>query len=158
MEKTKDAVLRQLEENYERACNAWVEELARMWDVDVVNGYWYGGEPGDIFAFDEELSLSMRDVKYIVRNGITRDQTADWQEYVSWIYDYEDYGFEAPTLREYVEWSVPLLDHEARARIDEGRKHIEDLKDVLAALCEEEMGRARTELSAGRGTAGRQEN
>ena len=144
MEKVKDAVLRQLEEDYEKACNAWVEELARMWDVDVLaGGGWFAGEPGGIFDFDGELSLAMRDIKYAVRNGVTRDQTADWQEYTSWISDYEEYGFASPTLREYVEYLVPLLDQEARDRIDRGRERIEELKTELARLCREEADAAR---------------
>ena len=147
MEKTDSAVLAQLEENYEKACNAWVRELARMWGQDYMEGYWIGDEPGGIYDFNGECPLDMQDIIYIVRKGITYAQASDWQEYVSWISDYEEYGYETPTLREYVEYLVPLLDQEARQRIDKARARLELLKDDLVRLCKEELGHAQTQFT-----------
>ena len=147
MEKTDSAVLAQLEENYEKACNAWVRELARMWGQDYMEGCWIGDEPGGIYDFCGELPLSMCDIRYIVRKGITYAQASDWQEYVSWISDYEEYGYETPTLREYVEYLVPLLDEDARERIDKARARLELLKDDLVRLCKEELGHAQTQFT-----------
>ena len=147
MEKTDNAVLAQLEENYEKACNAWVRELARMWGQDYMEGYWIGDEPGGVYDFNGECPLDMQDIIYIVRNGITYDQASDWQEYVSWISDYEEYGYETPTLREYVEYLVPLLDQEARERIDKARARLELLKDDLVRLCKEELEHAQTQFT-----------
>lgn len=147
MAKTDEAALRQIESDYEKACNAWVRELARMWGQDYMEGCWIGDEPGGVYDFNGECPLDMQDIIYIVRNGITYDQASDWQEYVSWIAGYEEYGYEVPTLREYVEYLVPLLDQEARQRIDEGRKHMEDLKADFARLCGEELAKARREFA-----------
>ena len=147
MEKTDSAVLAQLEENYEKACNAWVRELARMWGQDYMEGYWIGDEPGGIYDFNGECPLDMQDIIYIVRKGITYAQASDWQEYVSWISDYEEYGYETPTLREYVEYLVPLLDEDARERIDKARARLELLKDDLVRLCKEELGHAQTQFT-----------
>lgn len=147
MAKTKESVLRQLEENYEKACNAWVVELARLWGMgNIARGNWIGDDVGGVFDFDGAWMLSMRDIQYIVRKGITLEQAADWQDYASWITDYEKFGYEVPTLREYVEYLVPLLDQEARQRLDKGRQHIEDLKDELFRLCDEELEKARTQF------------
>ena len=154
MAKTDEAALRQIESDYEKACNAWVRELARMWGQDYMEGYWIGDEPGGVYDFNGECPLDMQDIKYIVRNGITYDQASDWQEYVSWITGYEEYGYEVPTLREYVEYLVPLLDQEARQRIDEGRKHVEELKAAFASLCDEELAKARREFADSRDMPG----
>lgn len=147
MAKTDDAVLAQLEENYEQACNAWVRELDRMWEIDGREGRWIGDEAGGVYDLVGEMPLGMQDIKYIVRNGITYDQASDWQEYVSWISDYEEYGYETPTLREYVEYLVPLLDQEARQRIDKARARLELLKDDLVRLCKEELGHTQTQFT-----------
>ena len=147
MEKTDSAVLAQLEENYEQACNAWVMELERMWEIDGREGHWIGDEAGGVYDLVGEMQLGLQDIKYIVRNGITYDQASDWQEYVSWISDYEEYGYETPTLREYVEYLVPLLDEDARERIDKARARLELLKDDLVRLCKEELGHAQTQFT-----------
>ena len=140
MEKTKDSVLRQLEQEYEQACNAWVLELARMWNLDVQVGYWIGGETGGVYDFGGEWAIGMRDIRYAVRGGITYDQAIDWVDYVCWAGANDVHQ---PTLQEYVEYKVPILDEEARQRITEGRKRIEQMKVELMRICDEEVEKAR---------------
>ena len=134
MKKIKDAALKQLNENYERACNAWVKELERMWDMQMQNGYWID-EPGGVYDFDGAWTLGMTDITYAVRHGVTMEQAADWQEYVCWAAEFD---FQLPTLREYVENSVPMPDHDAQQRIT-------DMKAELTRLCNEERARLKTQ-------------
>jgi hypothetical protein len=147
MVKTDKAALRQIESDYEKACNAWVRELARMWGQDYMEGYWIGDEPGGVYDFNGECPLDMQDIIYIVRNGINYEQASDWQEYAGWITEYEEYGFEVPTLREYVEYLVPLLDGEAQLRIIAKRREIDKMKDELFLICDDEIAKARTRLA-----------
>ena len=147
MAKTNEAALRQIESNYEKACNAWVVELARIWDINCRAGYWIGGEPGGVYDLNGEWTLGMQDIKYIVRNGITYEQASAWQEYVSMVSEYEKYGYEIPSLREYVEYRVPLLDSESQQRIVAKHRQIEEMKDELVRLCDEEMAKARARFA-----------
>ena len=39
MKKAKDAVKRQLKEQWEQACNGFLVELLRMWELDAHYGY-----------------------------------------------------------------------------------------------------------------------
>lgn len=130
MEKTKPSVLRQLDGDYERACNGYLVELARLWGIDLMHGYWIDG-PGSVYDFDGSWTLGMEDILYIVRHGITMEQAEDWREYVCWAGEND---FDQPSLKEYVEASVPILDSEAQRRISEAR--IE-----LLRLCNEERGK-----------------
>ena len=144
MEGSRESVIRLLEGYYELACNAWVMMLARLWDLgDITRGYWVGDETGGVFAFNEELMLNMRDIRYAVKNDVSFDQACDWQDYSSWIAEYEECGYRVPTLQEYVEARVPLLGDEARQRIDAKRKEIEEMQDELGRLCDEELEKAR---------------
>ena len=146
MTKTDKAALRQIESDYKKACNAWVNELAKMWVMDDQTGYWIGDDVGGVYDLNGDWPLDMRDIIYIVRNGITYDQASDWQDYVSWIADYEDLGYEQPTLREYVENLVPLFDVQAQNRIAAKRQEIDEMKDELVRICNEEMAKARTQF------------
>ena len=50
MKKAKDAIKRQLKEQWQQACNGFLVELLRMWELDAHYGYWIGDETGAIVA------------------------------------------------------------------------------------------------------------
>ena len=70
MEKTKNSVKRMLKEQYEKACNGYLVELLRMWELDAHYGYWDFDQPGTIYHYGETHDLSMEDIIYIVENDI----------------------------------------------------------------------------------------
>ena len=128
MEKTNPAKLNQLREADLKAANAWVAELARLWDIPFKNS-WI--EPAELYDFGDTLVFDMKTIRYIVTNAITYDQVQDWQEYVFWAGEND---FEQPSLRDYVENRVPLVPHEAQQRIS-------DMRRDLNRLCAEERER-----------------
>lgn len=140
MEKIKDSVLRQIESDYEKACNAWVLALVTMWGLDARNGYWIGDEPGDVYDFDGKVTIGMDDLRYAVRNGVTYEQYGDFTEYHSFLAENGLLRSSGPTLRDYIEARVPLYDTAARQRITEAREN-------LLRICEEERERLRTKDS-----------
>lgn len=128
--KTHEAVLRQLREADLKAANAWVAELASLWDIPFKND-WI--EPAEIYDFGDTLVFDMKTIRYIVTNAVTYDQVQDWQEYVNFCAEYMHH-FDQPTLQEYVEARVPLVSPEAQRRIT-------DMRSSLDRLCEEERER-----------------
>ena len=48
MKKAKDAVKRLLKEQWEQACNGFLVELLRMWELDAHYGYWIGDETAGV--------------------------------------------------------------------------------------------------------------
>lgn len=145
MANSKCAILRQLEQDYEKACNGWVLELARLWGIGgTVLGDWIGGEVGGVWrTYDGEWTLSMKDICYAIRKGVSREQAEDWREYSFWA---ADNGFCQPTLAEFVEYTVPILDEEARRRIEAKKQELAAMKADLELLCEEERFKARTQF------------
>lgn len=128
MGKTNPAILNQLREADLKAANAWVAELARLWDIPFKND-WI--EPAEIYDFGDTLVFDMKTIRYIVANAITYDQAADWEEYVCWAGEND---FEQPSLRDYIEARIPLVPREAQQRINEMRRD-------LMRLCAEERDR-----------------
>ena len=96
MAKTKQENLQQLKKDYKAACNGYLAELLRMWELDAHYGYWDSDEPGTIYHYGETHDLSMEDIIYIVENGIEEDEVLAWEDYGLNAYEFK---FETPNLR-----------------------------------------------------------
>lgn len=83
MSKTKEKNKQQLKENYEKACNAYVVELLRMWDLDDTGyyGYWIGDDIGGVYAYGDNIFLNMSDIIFCVENDVEEKEYEDWQDY-----------------------------------------------------------------------------
>ena len=100
MEKTRDAVKRQLKEQWKKACNGFLVELVRMWELDGHYGYWIGDEDGSLYDYgDGMFTISMDDIIYCVLGDITLKQYMEWQEYIC---DAHEFNFNTPNLRSWM--------------------------------------------------------
>ena len=100
MEKTNDAVKRQLKEDWHKACNGYLVELLRMWELDGFYGYWIADEVGGVYDYaDGSFDIGMDDIIYCVEHDVTRDQYDEWQDY---IIDASEFGFDTPNLRSWM--------------------------------------------------------
>ena len=100
MKKTKDAVKRQLKEQWEKACNGYLCELLRMWELDAYYCYWIGEEVGGVLDYGSGMfTISMDDIIYCVENDVTQQQYMEWQEYIC---DAAEFGFDTPNLKSWM--------------------------------------------------------
>ena len=127
MKKTKDAVKRQLKEQWEKACNGYLTELLRMWELDAYYGYWIGDEVGGVYDYGGSFTIGMDDIIYCVENDVTREQFVEWQEYIC---DAVALGFDTPNLRSWMK-GCPRVQPETFDRINQ-------LKADMNAIIEEE--------------------
>lgn len=79
--KTTDATKRQMQALYANACNMYLTELLRMWELDARYGYWNSDQPGTIYHYGETHNLSMEDIIYCVENDIEEDEVLAWEDY-----------------------------------------------------------------------------
>lgn len=125
MNKTKDAVKRQMKEQWEKACNGYLVELLRMWELDAHYGYWIGDEVGGVYDYgDGMITISMDNIIYCVENDVTQEQYMEWQEYNSEAYEF---GFDTTNLKSWLR-GCPRVSHEAFERL---RKLKADLNDAI---------------------------
>lgn len=100
MEKTKDTVKRQLKKDWRKACNGFLVELLRMWELDAYYGYWIGDETGSVYDYgDGMFTIGMDDIILCVECDVTREQYMEWQEYIC---DATEFGFDTPNLRSWL--------------------------------------------------------
>ena len=100
MSKTKDSTKAMLREQWEKACNGYLMELLRMWELDAYYGYWIGEEIGGVYDYGGGMfTIGMNDIIYCVENDIGREQYIEWQEYCC---DAAEFGFDTPNLKSWM--------------------------------------------------------
>ena len=96
MEKTKEGTKKVLRCQFAVACNGYLNELLRMWELDAHYGYWNSDQPGTIYHYGETHDLSMEDIIYIVENDIEEDEVLAWEDYCLDAYEFK---FTTPNLQ-----------------------------------------------------------
>ena len=99
MRKTKDALKREMRNQYECACNRYLAELLRMWGLDSYYGYWIGEQTGGVYDYDGGFTISMENIIYCVEEDVTMKQYTEWQDYVC---DAIEFDMETPNLRSWM--------------------------------------------------------
>ena len=100
MSKTKDSTKAMLREQWEKACNGYLVELLRMWELDAYYGYWIGEEIGGVYDYGGGMfTIGMNDIIYCVEHDIGREQYMEWQEYCC---DAAEFGFDMPNLKSWM--------------------------------------------------------
>lgn len=127
---TKQTMKRMLKVNYDAACNAYLEALLKMWELDAHYGYWIGDEVGGVYDYDGGFTINMDDIIYCVENGVTERQYYEWQEYIC---DASEFGFDLPNLKSWM--------HGCPRTPQEVFEHLRGLKKDLAEAVEEEKQR-----------------
>ena len=100
MKKTEDAKKAKLRKDYEQACNGYLVELMRMWELDAYYGYWIGEEIGGVYDYGGGMfTIGMDDIIYCVEHDVTEKQYMEWQEYLC---DAAEFGFDKPNLKSWM--------------------------------------------------------
>lgn len=96
MTKKKEGIKKVLRCEFAVACNGYLNELLRMWELDAHYGYWNNDQPGTIYNYGETHNLTMEEIIYIVENDIEEDEVLAWEDYCLDAYEFK---FETPNLR-----------------------------------------------------------
>ena len=135
MEKTKDAVKQQLKEQWGKACEGYLCELLRMWELDGSYGYWISDEVGGVYDYgDGMFTIGIDDMIYCVDCDVTREQYIEWQEYIC---DASEFGFATPNLRSWMN-GCPRTSAETF-------KHLREIKAMLNDAVQEEKERVKND-------------
>lgn len=123
MSKTKDSTKAMLREQWEKACNGYLVELLRMWELDAYYGYWIGEEIGGVYDYGGGMfTIGMNDIIYCVEHDIGREQYIEWQEYCC---DAAEFGFDMPNLKSWI-MGCPRTSQEVFKKLREMKKILDD--------------------------------
>ena len=135
MKKAKDAVKRQLKEQWRQAVRGYQAALLNMWELDAHYGYWIGGEGGSVYDYgDGMFTIGIDDMIYCVDCDVTREQYIEWQEYIC---DAAEFGFDTPNLRSFVR-GCPRTSAETF-------KHLREIKAMLNDAIQDEKKRVKND-------------
>lgn len=122
MNETKPSIKKMLKDVYEKACNGYLVELLRMWELDGHYGYWSGDEPGTIYHYGETHNLSMEEIIFCVDNDIEEDEVLQWEDYCL---DAMEFNMHTPNIKAWHR-GCPRTSPEAFARLRQLKKDLEE--------------------------------
>lgn len=112
----------QLREQWEKACNDYMKELLRVWELDTFYAYWVGEDVGGVLDYDGAFSISMEEIIFCVENDVTEEQYEEWQNYIC---DAAEFGFSTPNLKSWMK-GCPRTPPEVFARLRAMKKDLAD--------------------------------
>lgn len=113
-----------LNENYEKACNAYVSAMLDLFDISRIDCFWVSDEVGGLFMAGDGLSLNMQEIIYIVENGLSYNECLEWQEYNVQAHEF---NFNLLNLKSW-HMGAPRVPQETFDRL---RKMKRDLEDAI---------------------------
>lgn len=122
MEKTKDSIKQMLKKQWRKACNGYLVELLRMWELDAYYGYWIAEEIGGVYDYGGSFTIGMDDIIYSVEHDVTQQQYMEWQDYIC---DAAEFGFDQPNLKSWMK-GCPRTPAETFRRLRELRANLDD--------------------------------
>lgn len=115
--------LQQLKEAYTKACNDYLNELCKMWEMDASSyGWWVGDEVGETWCYEDDIYIGMSDIIYAVENKIPKHVYRDYLEYTAKCLRY---NFPRPTFQAFAK-GCPLIPQERFDRLEALQKDLDD--------------------------------
>lgn len=103
-----------LRQDYEKACNAYLLQLANMWGWECKEyGFWIADEIGGVFIYGDHISIGMEDIIYCVENEIKESVYVEFLDYCSFA---NEFGFTLPNFKSYSK-GAPIVPQETRERL-----------------------------------------
>lgn len=118
-----EAVKRNLKENYEKDCNAYLVELLNMWDLSYKDGFWVGNEVGGLYSHGDSIFISMENIIYCVENAVGYDTFFEWSEYCLWAIEFNQ---NTPNLKSWC-MGCPRVDEATQKMLTTKKLEFEEL-------------------------------
>ena len=114
-------VIKELQTQWNDACNAYLERLTKMWQWDSYYGGWAADEVGGWYIYGDDTSITMDNIRYCVEHNITHTEYMKWSEYCV---SAAEFNFNQVGLRAWCE-GCPRIEQETF-------DHLRNLKQQLA--------------------------
>ena len=123
MNRTSYAVARMLKDQWNKACNDYLAELARIWEWDELNeyGYWIDGV-GSVFCYGDLYHVDMDDIIYCVEHDVTSKEYLEHADY--WL-KCDEYNFNKLSLKAWHD-GAPRIPQEVFDKLDALKKNLKD--------------------------------
>ena len=117
-----------LKQNYEKACNAYVDELCRRYDLDKDDSFWVVDQVGGILIIGD-LSISFLDIVYIIDNNVKWETFIDWYDYRLRLYCINEKE-PAPNLKNWCN-GCPRKSDKELSILEEANRRFEELNNEI---------------------------
>lgn len=124
MNKVNQATKRNLRQAYEQACNGYLAELMRMWELDKFYAYWANEEVGGLLDYGcGEFSMNMDNIIFCVENDIEEEEYREWLDYCVFAHEFKQ------DIPDFPSWhnGCPRLSKEQQEKLIAAKKELNDL-------------------------------
>lgn len=115
--------LKLLQEQYDKACNAYLNALLNIWELDAYYGFWVCEEVGGLYSYGDNLFINMDEIRYVVENNVSRKTFDEWTEYCLWAKDFEQ---STPSLKSWC-MGCPRVDEATQEKLTAMRNELNEL-------------------------------
>jgi len=105
--------LQTLRENYEKACNEYINTLLNLWELSPENGWWVG-EVGSIYCHEANVSMNMEEIIYCIEHSVSLNT---YYQFIDYTEKCDEYNFNRLSLKSFCE-GAPRVPQETFDRFD----------------------------------------
>ena len=114
-----------LRQEYEKACNAYLLELANMWGWNcAAYGFWVGDAVGEMYCYGDNTCLNMKDIIFCVENDVAEEK---FIEYTDYCIKCSEYNFNIPNFESY--FYGCKINQETFNKLDKLKQNLQDCID-----------------------------
>ena len=123
-----DYIKKEIKTEFESVCNAYLSLLIKDWgytnEGENVNtlGWWVADEVGGLYCFQDDLFISMDDIRYCVDNNVSEET---YLEYIDYNIECSEYGFAGLNLKSFIS-GAPRINKEDFERKKKKKKEFEE--------------------------------
>jgi len=121
--KTSDAVIRHLKEQWEAACNGYLLELLNMWEWDCSCGWWVGDDVGGLYCYGDNTFINMDEIIFCVENDVPQEKYIEYTDYCLWAHEF---GFTVPNFESYFK-GCPIAPKDVQERLTKQKQELDKL-------------------------------
>lgn len=112
----------ELRARFNLACNSYVIELLKSWDIDNNECFWVSNEVGGTYMINDTLALNMDEIIYVVENNISFNECLEWIDYNMKCHEY---SFNTMCLRAFHQ-GAPRVPQETFDTLDKMKADLDD--------------------------------
>ena len=94
-----NGTLKSIQNDFKRIAYSYADALCELFELNKEEGWWIGDDIGGVYCNGDMYCITFDEIRYIVDNGISKDEFLEYEEYVSFCLEF---NLSAPNLQSWV--------------------------------------------------------
>ena len=94
-----NGTLKSIQNDFKRIAYSYADALCELFELNKEEGWWIGDDIGGVYCNGDMYCITFDEIRYIVDNGISKDEFLEYEEYVSFCLEF---NLSAPNFQSWV--------------------------------------------------------